>query len=340
LTHGLKEGVYPGAVLVYGRPLAGVSECLCIGTRGITRDVYPVHDNLIYDLASLTKILATTFLIMIEVTRGRLRLDRKLGELGWSGPVAKKSLAAVLAHQSGLAPWRPFYSLRPEPSMREAYRRALTEEPLEPGLRRTVYSDLNFMILGFVLEELNQCSLEELFRTEIAGPLCLPNTGFNLKEGTLAPTEDGPRIGGPLDYKGAKIMGPVPLGRVHDDNAAFLGGAGGQAGLFGTAPEIWRLLSHWAGVLNGQAGLVSKEVLTAFISPQKARKGPVRALGFDLGTGFWTGTVGHVGYTGGCVFWDPLKDEAVVFLCNRVHPTARNRKILDFRPKMATVLRS
>jgi CubicO group peptidase (beta-lactamase class C family) len=143
-----------------------------------------------------------------------------------------------------------------------------------------------------------------------------------------------------LDYPGAPILGPVPLGRVHDDNAAGLNGTAGHAGLFGSALDLWQIVTHWAGVWGGTEGLFDKKTLETFLTPRPAPEGALRALGFDMGTGPWVGFFGHWGYTGSGLFWDPQKDQAAVFLTNRVHPTARNRKILHFRPKMATILRS
>jgi CubicO group peptidase (beta-lactamase class C family) len=294
-----------------------------------------VTPDLKYDLASLTKILATTFLVMIEVGRGRLSLATELAAYGWTGTVGHLTIGDLLAHRSGLAPWRPLYLLDPNPSLKDSYRKALNNEPLiaKPS-EKTIYSDLNFLILGFILEDLNGVSLKELFNREVAQPLGLSAIGFNPEKGPLAPTEDGFRRGGPLNYPGVPLLGPVPLGRAHDDNAAGLNGVAGHAGLFGTAANVWAIMAHWAKVLAGQEGLVPTATLAAFLEPARALEGPIRAWGFDLGTGTLQGYVGHYGYTGGGAWWNPAQDKAFVLLCNRVQPTARNAALGPFRQKL------
>jgi CubicO group peptidase (beta-lactamase class C family) len=298
-----------------------------------------VTASLGYDLASLTKVLATTFLVAGEVSRGRLDLAATLGDLGWSGPVQRLTLRDLLAHRSGLPPWRPFYLLKSAESPRDRYRRALAQEPLisRPG-QETIYSDLNFLILGLVLEDLNGQSLASLFATRVAQPLGLTRLGYTPEWGPLAPTEDGFRVGGPLTYPGLPYLGPVPLGRAHDDNAAGLGGVAGQAGLFGSVGAVWAVLRSWAGILAGQVNLVEKKVLTAFLEPQSVETGPPRALGFALGEGPWAGLVGHWGYTGGGLWWDPVQDWALAFLTNRVHPTAREGGVVAFRQELGLLL--
>ncbi|MDR1395180.1 MAG: beta-lactamase family protein, partial [Deltaproteobacteria bacterium] len=238
LEEAVREGVFPGAVLIYGRVLAGEKALVLAGRRGLTRNREPAAWDLIYDLASLTKILSTGFLVMQAVTGGRLSLEDDLKKFGWSGWLGSLKVIHLLSHQSGLAPWRPLYRLPADPDARSSYKKALeAEEPSALPGRFTVYSDLNFLILGFILEELYRLPLGQLFEKEAARPLNLLNTGYCPQKEKAAPTEDGPRSGGPLDYPGVPRRGPVPLGRVHDDNAAGLGGAGGQAGLFGPAGE-------------------------------------------------------------------------------------------------------
>ncbi|MDR1577000.1 MAG: beta-lactamase family protein [Deltaproteobacteria bacterium] len=347
--------VFPGAVLIWGQPSqeaekspsekSPVKQMLAVGRRGLTRDNVPVTLDLIYDLASLTKILATTFLAMIETTRGALFLDATLGDYGWVGTVRNVTIRDLLAHRSGLPPWRPLYRLKPEPTLRASYQKAIEREEIicSPGTR-VIYSDLNFLALGFVLEDLNQLPLDELFAERIKKTLDLGRLGYKPTIGPVAPTEDGYRVGGPLDYPGAPILGPTPLGRVHDDNAAGLGGVAGQAGLFGNALDVWRVVSHWAQSLANQgsltSALISPKVLGAFLEPQSVWAGAPRALGFELGQGELAGLWGHWGYTGGGVWWDPVNDWALVFLSNRVHPTARERGILAFRRELVGLARS
>ncbi|MDR1607005.1 MAG: beta-lactamase family protein [Deltaproteobacteria bacterium] len=338
--------LFPGAVLAFG-PLAQKPHLVWVGQRGLTRNQEPVRPDLVYDLASVTKILATTFLTMILLAEGRLATNQVLGDFGWPGAAGQMTLASLLSHASGLPPWRPLYRLKPEPTLRASYQKAIeleAEKPLCPLGDRVIYSDLNFLALGFVLEDLSQMALGQLFAERIQKPLNLATLGFhpgaNPLIGSIAPTEDGFRVGGPLAYPGAPILGPTPLGRPHDDNAAALGGAAGHAGLFGSAQEIWTVLSHWSLVLNNHAGLVNLETLKTFLEPQKVKYGQPRALGFDLGQEDMAGLWGHWGYTGGGVWWDPVRDWGLVFLTNRVHPTARREGLGPFRRELIGLARS
>jgi CubicO group peptidase (beta-lactamase class C family) len=129
------------------------------------------------------------------------------------------------------------------------------------------------------------------------------------------------------------------LGRVHDDNAALLGGAAGHAGLFGSAEEIWRIVEDWAASWTADQGtLVRRDTLRLFLKRRNDRQGTGRAAGFDLGQGLLAGARGHLSYTGCSLWWDPEKDRAFVFLSNRVHPTARGGRMDAFRRELAALL--
>ncbi|MDR0621231.1 MAG: beta-lactamase family protein, partial [Deltaproteobacteria bacterium] len=269
LGDAVKQKVFPGCVLAHGHPARGEVKYLWAGQRGITRDRLPVHRELVYDLASLTKILATTYLSMMAVGEGRLGLGSELGSVlalageadrghgrdpghgggpdNWGERAAGLTLPEVakglrighlMAHRSGLPAWRPYFLDDGLKDRRRLIETILNEPRVAKIGEKTLYSDLNFILLGFVLEAIYQKDLKSLFAEKIAQPLGLTATGYRpdpLKI-PVAPTEDGPRLGGPLNWPGAKVLGPVPLGRVHDDNAAFLGGQAGHAGLFGAAP--------------------------------------------------------------------------------------------------------
>jgi CubicO group peptidase (beta-lactamase class C family) len=375
LEDGAASGAFPGGVLVYGRPAAGQAEGFKAGFEGLTRHMVRVSADTAYDLASLTKVLATATLAMIAADRGLLALDGSLSELGLKPPedLSALTISDLLTHQSGLPAWLPYHvdlELSDKERLIEAI---LTERPLFPIGRRTLYSDLNFMLLGVILERLFGSSIAELFEGLVAAPLGLKFTGFYGGRFSPAPTEDGPRIGGPLDWPGAPVLGPVPTGRVHDDNAAALGGAAGHAGLFGTAPEVFKIIRAWAKSLKGDSSetrgeaafgqgqeaafgqdkkaapgrgapsqkpraLIGQKTIESFLAVKPSQEDRGRAAGFDLGLGAMEGAVGHLGYTGGTLWWDPKKDLALVFLCNRVHPTARNSKMPQFRERLYEAL--
>jgi CubicO group peptidase (beta-lactamase class C family) len=196
----------------------------------------------------------------------------------------------------------------------------------------TLYSDLNFLLLGFLLEEIGGAGLSELFNRELAGPLGLSGTGFKPGPGAvLAPTEDGFRYGGPVGL--ADLKGPTPLGRVHDDNAAWLGGVAGHAGLFAPAAGAWAIARDWVRAWRQGRGLVfERPALAEFLRPVPDRAGLGRPLGFNrrglalaLASSSWPETaVGHLAYTGPSLWWAPDHDFLWLFLTNRVHPRAVN----------------
>lgn len=355
LANAAAAGVFPGAAAAWGYldqpPLKAWA-----GYKGLTRQRTLVDENTVYDLASLTKVLAVTALSMYLAASGRLEPARPLtpGDLGrpealnWLAGRPGLTAGHLLGHQGGLPAWRPFHqqlALIPRPGRPGAALKAIFEEaPLAAPGRRTLYSDLGFMILGFMIERISGRPLDELFTGLLAEPLGLADQiGFHplkwAQAERLAPSEDGPRWPGPLNYPGLKRLGRVPLGQVHDDNARWLGGAAGQAGLFGSLGAVWRLL---VVLIKGRAGLFDEKTSLYFRQPRRpAEEGPARAWGFDLkgraggalAGSRWSGrSAGHLGYTGVSLWHDPEKDFGAVLLSNRVHPRAGNLAINGFRP--------
>lgn len=348
LQQGLAAGAFPGAVAFWGSP-GREPRRVAAGRRGRSRNTDPVGFDLIYDLASLTKLLVSTSLALILVQKGLLDIRQPLAEgpLGrqlprpGSGPWPLITPEHLLAHQSGLRPWLPLHR-RPGLSSAERREAALTAiwqdpalEPAaaRPGLR-TTYSDLNFILLGFLLEEVGGLPLDRLWDREVGRPLGLPRSfGYRPRSGPLAPTEDGFRWGGPVGCREGGLRGPTPLGRVHDDNAAWLGGVSGHAGLFGAAAEIWTLAAEWGRAWSGgRSRLFQAEVLADFIRPRPTATDGGRPLGFNIraqqaflaNSPFSPATVGHTGYTGPSLWWDPEQDFLWLFLTNRVQPRAAN----------------
>ncbi|MDR1546824.1 MAG: beta-lactamase family protein [Deltaproteobacteria bacterium] len=341
LAAAVAAGVFPGCVLVWGRPVQGFSQMACAGTRGLTRGRIPVEPSLLYDLASLTKILSTTSLLMRAVDQGLAALSTRLGALDWPLPpdLSQLTLLDLLTHQSGLPSWRPYHQ---NPELREPARlkaAILSERPLFRPQQMTLYSDLNFLLLGLFLTEVFGVDLATLFRREVADTLGLRRLGFCPAGDDIAPAEDGPRLGGPLSWPAAPVLGPTPLGRPHDDNAAFLGGAAGHAGLFGSAAEIWRVVVDWAAAEAEDAGrLVRQDTLRDFLKIRTPAEGPGRGAGFDIGLGPLLEARGHLAYTGCSLWWSPETDQAFALLCNRVHPTARGSRMEAFRRELAELL--
>lgn len=334
LNKACQEKVFPGCVFVYGRPRFRERRVIFTGLRGLTRNREAVTKDLVYDLASLTKVLSTTSLLMMAIDLGLIKLSTSLGALDWEVPDDLKAVTILdlLSHRSGLPPWRPYWADQGLAQKERLKATILRERPLFERGQGRLYSDLNFMLLGFLIEELLNDQIAELFEEKIAKKLNLSLASFNSANLKLAPTEDGPRVGGPLDYPGLKMLGPVPLGRVHDDNAALLGGAAGHAGLFSSALDVWSIIEDWAqSQAVDQGFLVSQRTILSFLSEASSQGRPPRAAGFDIGQGLLEGFRGHLGYSGGSFWWNPLHDKAYVLLCNRVHPTARGSKMDSFR---------
>ena len=367
LESGVATGAFPGAVAMWGEiypsrqstPVA--PQTAWAGMQGTSRNRVPVTPELVYDLASVTKVLCTTSLALIFHQRGILHLHEPLAQSLLVPPSLKGKVphlwstltpAHLLSHQSGLRPWRPLYRLplgetldapniintdQNRPKHRQATLEAILEEqPIAPPGQRTIYSDLNFILLGFLLEAIGGSPLDDLFQREIAKPLKLYNIGYSpLKLGLvpMAPTEDGFRYGGPVGHPEASIMGATPLGKAHDDNARWLGGVAGHAGLFGSAASVWAVAADWARAWNSDQGKIfQQKSLVEFLTIRPTMEDPGRPLGFNILSGVKSllnshlapHSVGHLGYTGPSLWWDYQSNFIWLFLTNRVHPRAVN----------------
>jgi CubicO group peptidase (beta-lactamase class C family) len=251
---------------------------------------------------------------------------------------AKKEITIVqlLVHTSGLPAYRPFYrKLRhlPPASRKSALRRMLVAQPLAdmPG-RRTVYSDLGYMILEWVIERMMRKPLDLFLQETVYAPLAVdrlffPGNAYPVLHGSVAATEFCP-------WRNVLLSG-----RVHDDNADMVGGIAGHAGLFGTARGIYQLLFRMLSVYHGDIpdGVFRGDLMRLVFSPC-GRTG--RTPGFDRPEGpsssagryFSANTVGHLGFTGTSFWMDLDRRVIVVLLTNRVHPSRNNLKIRAFRP--------
>ncbi|MBW2060136.1 MAG: beta-lactamase family protein [Deltaproteobacteria bacterium] len=343
MDRAVAAGVFPGGVLLAARG-SQVAATITAGRLEYSLKASPVRTETIYDLASLTKVLSTAILTMIFLEQGRFGLESSLKQL-WPGrvPPDKRglTLTQLLSHTSGLPAWRPYFEvLNQVPIGKHRTRMAelILEEPLEsePG-KRSEYSDLNFILLGLILEEIAQARQEQLFEELVARPLGLKRTGYrpmdrkNLASaGSIAPTEDCPDRGGVLK------------GEVHDKNAWALSGVAGHAGLFGTAGEVWRIMASLRASFRHEPGsrLVLKHIVQSFWLWESQAISLNSALGFDrpvendsaAGHYFSRASVGHLGFTGASLWYDPDQDLTVILLTNRVHPSSTNEAIKKFRP--------
>jgi len=291
-----------------------------------------------FDVASLTKPMSTLTLLAMELSRGRIELETQLGEVlpdAFGRRIGELPLRLFLGHASGLPDWLDFDALaqdafpgapRGSPNIVTHVRARVVGTPLEsePGLRAR-YSDLGFMLLGWVLESLSTRALDERFTREIARPLGLRRTGYRRfggpparLDGTVVATEIWPRRcpdGDPI------------LGEVHDDNSAALGGVAGHAGLFSTAGEVLTWAACWRDAALGRdADLDLDPRIVRRILTERAAAATTWRLGWDTpspsassaGTRVSRRAFGHLGFTGCSVWIDPEKDAIVVLLTNRV----------------------
>ncbi|MDR2339136.1 MAG: beta-lactamase family protein [Deltaproteobacteria bacterium] len=355
LERAVSEGVTPGAVLLAGSLTEpGRVLTLSVGNLGRTRERVPTTLDALYDLASLTKVASTTALCLRALSMGPppgysgagpFGLDSKLSSHFPDSPpdLSGISLRDLLSHQSGLPAWKPLYLNPPDipyPERAKAVRLSiLRERPLfKPG-EGTLYSDLGFMLLGFILEQAFQESLPSLYRALLQEPLGLGPSCFSPRLCTvrpktlpdIAPTEDGLRVGGPLDSKEARVLGAVPLGECHDDNARYLLGAAGHAGLFSSVSDLYATMRLFSSALAGESPLITQDLMREFLAPKKANNGSSRPLGFDILPLRKGSLRGHLGYTGATLWWSTDLDRVLILLANRVHPSSREQRMPKLR---------
>ena len=339
MRHAVTEGIFPGAVLLVSSETAVVfSEAY--GLAHFSEQT-PVTVNTVFDLASLTKPLATTLAVMRLVQDRKLDLADMLGELlpeFRGSDKAKIKLKHLLYHNAGLPDYRPYYKQLDKFAMasrRGELRRLLVNEPLiEPSGKDVLYSDLGFMILAWVVEHITARRLDHFVTEEFYRPLGLENLYFiahnsNEHRGSFAATEN------------CTWRREIVIGRVHDENAFAVGGVEGHAGLFGTAEDVHRLLTELLCTYHGQTDdtLFDQDVLQEFF---KRLPGTDKAMGFDMprikdascGQNFSANSVGHLGFTGTSFWMDLEQSVIVILLTNRVHPTRENERIKKFRPHL------
>lgn len=350
------QGVFPGAVLLVGKDQSVVYE-QAFGHRALLPEKSPMQPETIFDVASLTKPLATTVAIMLLVQEKKIRLDDQVTRVIPMYGVLGKSLTTfrhLLNHSAGLPAWKPFFEeiIRSEKSGRinfiasraaksYVYEQIHREKPVSPPGSQSVYSDLGFMLLGEAVEILASNTLDRFCHERIFKPLGLRSTGFvdltqlrtrRLQPVTemIAPTENCP------------WRKRILCGEAHDDNAYVMGGVAGHAGLFSTARDIHALLVRLDQCRNGKNSFLPQRLVEELLTKDQAAGPSSFVLGWDTptlgqsssGSLFSPRSVGHLGFTGCSIWWDLEKNCHVVLLTNRVHPTRKNDKIKEFRPQI------
>ena len=344
----IRDGRLPGAVVVVGHAGEIVYE-RAFGARAVDGPPEAMTPDTIFDLASLTKVVATTTSVMILVEEGRLRLrDRVATYLPEFSSHGKDRITIehLLTHVSGLRPDLPLEEVFEGADT--AIARAADEVPEAGPGERFVYSDINFFVLGEVVRRVTGQTLDQFARDRIFRPLGMRDTGFNPPASLrprIAPTEPCAPLAWPCGGDGAVML----RGRVHDPTARRMGGVAGHAGLFSTAGDLARFcrMLLGAGTLDDVrilAPLTVARMTRVSTPPQMADR---RGLGWDLDSRFSSnrgdlfsfGSYGHTGFTGTSLWLDPASDTFVVFLSSRLHPSGAG-DVTALRGRVATVVAS
>jgi len=329
----IKDSAFPGAVVFISK------DGNLIYKKGFGHLIYDdtsaaVTINTIYDLASLTKVIATTTAAMICYNNNLFSLDdpvaKYLPEFSQNGK-EKVTIKNLLLHNSGLPASRPFYHLY---SSADEVIKDLFETPLiyESG-KKTVYSDLGMITLAKVIEKVSGRTFSAFCKEKIFNPLQMNSTYFNPPDSLrykIAPTEYD-------NYWRNELV----WGKVHDETSSLLNGVAGHAGLFSTAEDISNLLQLLLseGTFDGRQ-IIKPETVKLFTTRNSDVS--TRALGWDTkserhstaGDLFDITSFGHTGFTGTSVWVDPTRDLFVVLLTNRVYPTRENKKLYKVRPAL------
>ncbi len=329
---------FPGAVVIVGRD-GRIAFAKAYGHRALVPAAEPMTRDTIFDMASLTKPIATATAAMILLERGKIRLgDSIVRHLPEFAPNGKRAITVemLLRHRAGFIPDNPIGDYADGPA--KAWER-LAAIGLEsaPG-ERFRYSDVGFEVLGRVVERVSGETLDRFTRANIFEPLGMADTGF------LPPSEKLGRIA-PTERDGGKML----RGAVHDPRSRALGGVAGHAGLFSTADDVAVFTQM---LLDGGRGRDGRRILApltvrAMISPADTPPGEERGLGWDVsssysgprGALFGPASFGHTGFTGTSLWVDPESRTFVVILTSRLHPEGRGNPG-QARAEIATIVAS
>jgi CubicO group peptidase (beta-lactamase class C family) len=361
IDRAIEAAEIPGAVVMAHMPRDGeLLEHVSVRGLSVARpERLPMAADTIFDLASLTKPVATTTAILLLVHEGRVDLDAPVSKYLPAFSERDKDGVRVrhlLTHSSGLKPWRAFHEdllqrerktgerLIGTPAAREfvidrVLRQALVHAPGEAA----VYGDLDFITLGALVEAVAGQPLDAFVRERITGPFGMTDTRF-------FPLGEGP-LPDPLRRRVAATENcpwreRIVWGEVHDPNAWVMGGVAGHAGLFGTAPDLMRFARMLLDVWHGRSDALPPELVRAFARRQGLPEKSDWALGWDTptpggstsGRYFSAASIGHTGFTGTSLWIDLEREAIVVMLTNRVHQVAKKSRF-ELRPLVHDLVR-
>lgn len=361
LDKAIEGAQIPGAVILAQMPKAGeLMEFQTVrGMAVVQPERIPMARETIFDLASLTKPIVTMTSVLLLVAEGKLELDAPVAKVLPAFAERDKeevTLRQLLSHSSGLRPWRGFHEtlLKKERKTGErligtvegrdwildrVIRSALVHEPGAAA----VYGDLDFIVLGAVVEAVSGQSLDVFCQERIVDPLGLHDTRFHPQlrvEGDDAPAAiPHDRLRQIAATESCAWRDRILWGEVHDPNASAMGGVAGHAGLFSSADDVMKFAKVWLDVWHGRSDLLPQAAVREFSRRQDGPEGSDWALGWDTptpgqsssGTQFSDTSIGHLGFTGTSVWIDLEKEAIVVMLTNRVHLIAKKSRF-ELRP--------
>lgn len=330
----IAKGQLPGAVLLIGQP-GKVLHRKAYGMRSVAPSRETMTTGTVFDIASLTKVVATTSSIMKLFEEGKIRISDRVTQYlpQFQGGKSEITIRHLMTHYSGL---RPDLDLEPAWSGYETgVEKALADKPAAAPGERFQYSDINFILLGEIVRVVSGKPLDAYAAENIFRPLGMNETRFR------PPSAWIPRIAPTEMEAGAPLRGVV-----HDPTTRYMGGVAGHAGVFSTAAD----LARWAEMLLGLGERDGVRVFSAltvrkFTEPNSPPRSPIlRGLGFDIdspyssnrGELFPIGSYGHTGFTGTSIWIDPVTKTYVILLANSVHPK-RRPPLRDLRSKVATI---
>lgn len=358
----IAEKKLPGAVVLIGNKGRMVYK-RAFGNRAVAPVTEKMTVDTVFDMASVTKVVATSTSMMILIERGDVRLADTLAKFFpeiKDEQVKRITVQQLLTHTTGYA---PDFDLKEKWHGRDGMLDALSREKLRtaPGVK-FVYSDIGFIVLGDIVARVSGKSLDKFFADEVAAPLGMRDSGFHILDdegryaGPLvartAPTEN---IRGQMSYLGSQFDGDpakggvILRGQVHDPTAFRMHGVAGHAGLFSTADDLARYCQMIldGGTADGRQILSSSTVARMTAPIVISEDGWTRGLGWDIATSYSSnrgelfplGSFGHTGFTGTSIWIDPVSETYVVFLSNRVHPDGKG-DVGALRSKVMTVIAS
>jgi uncharacterized protein YbbC (DUF1343 family) len=332
MDQAVRDGLIPGAVLLIGHG-EKIAYLKAYGNRAIVPSREPMTLDTIFDIASLTKVVATTPAIMKLYEQGKIRLTAPVTTYlpEFQGGNSNITVRDLMTHYSGLPPdlvldppWRGYET---------GIAKAMRVKPTNPPGEKFVYSDINFELLGEIVRRVSGQPLDEFARAQIWEPLGMNETMFRppaALRARIAPTEIDPATGQPF------------RGVVHDPTARYMGGVAGHAGVFTTAADLARFAQTMLD--RGRSVFLPATVARFTERASPPNQTAVRSLGWDIDSpyssprgGFPIGSYGHTGFTGTSLWIDPSSDTYVILLTNAVHPKS-GKNLSPLRRSIGTIV--